>query len=906
MTGLRAALRVARREARQARGRSALIIAMIALPVAAMAFTSVIYDTFTLRPGEEAERLMGAGQAAMRWPRQGPLYQDPAELAYLPAPQTTAPTEHDTPPTPQRLLALLPPGSRAISDHTSRLAVYTAAGVGTVTTRALDYTDPLARGILRPLAGRPPTAADEVALTPTATTRLGTGLGGTVRLADSGRTLHVVGLVEDPTDVRATAIVLRPGVLPHEVLPVEPRAVTWLVATPAPITWDQVRQLNTQGIVAVSRHVLAHPPSLPEQYPELREDEGLSETGMLILIAGLAILEIVLLAGPAFAVSARRRSRDLALVAAVGGTPAQIRRIVLADGVVLGAIGAAGGILLGVAVAVSGHHWFEENVTHVRSGALRVFPPALAVLAGLAVITGVLAALIPAWISARQDVVTALAGRRGITRSRRRWVVLGAALGVAGVAAAAVGAWKLVAPLLLAGLVFAELGLVLCTPAIVGLVTRIGRFLPPAARIALRDTSRNRAVAAPAISAVMAAVMVSLAVGMVLTASTARAQAEYRPLGRVGDVFVFAADAGRQPLTNGSFATPSVVSSALYSTLPGARIHQVGDMTCATQDCSVATRTPPEHRCPYANLGQGRESTAAEQRAARRDTRCDGVGEQHDYFGGALTSGAGMTLVIEPAAVGALVDVAPEAAARAATAMRAGAVVVDDPRRLDDGHVTLEVHTGASHEEIRTVTAPGFAFTQPPRAPLTLLSPDTARSLGLSGRTLMTLATTRQVPTVAEQDELQALLGNEYDVVVERRPEPNRAGLLVLAVIAGVITLGAAAIATGLAAADGRPDLAVLAAVGASPWVRRVLSLSQAGMIAGLGSILGAIVGIGASTAVLAAENRGSATVWPVPTPYPYAMPGLSITIALLIVPLVAMLGAGLLTRSRLPIERRL
>ena len=124
-------------------------------------------------------------------------------------------------------------------------------------------------------------------------------------------------------------------------------------------------------------------------------------------------------------------------------------------------------------------------------------------------------------------------------------MVLGTALGVAGTATAAAGAWQLVAPLLLAGLVVAELGLVLCTPAIVGLATRAGRVLPPAARIALRDTSRNRTVAAPAISAVMAAVMASLAVGMVLTASTARAQAEYRPLGRVGDVFVFAADADR-------------------------------------------------------------------------------------------------------------------------------------------------------------------------------------------------------------------------------------------------------------------------------------------------------------------------------------------------------------------------
>jgi len=897
MTGWRAALRVARREARRARGRSALVVAMIALPVAAMAFASVTYDTFTLRPGEEADRLMGAGQAAMRWPQDGPLYQDPAELRSISAPQT-APTGPAGPTAPEavpsRLLALLPPGSRAISDRPGRLSVHTATGVGVVATRALDYTDPLARGILRPIAGRPPAAADEVALTPAATARLGTRLGGTVRPADGSRTLRVVALVEDPTDIRATTIVVRPG-----GPPADPSEVTWLVATPGPLTWNQVRQLNTRGVVAVSRHVLAHPPSAAERYPEFPHEAGVSEAGLLMLIAGLATLEIVLLAGPAFAVSARRRRRDLALVAAVGGTPAQVRRIVLADGVVLGAIAAGAGVLLGVAAAAGGRPWLEEHVTHVRSGPLRVFPLALAVLAGLAVLTGVVAALVPAWISARQDVVAALAGRRGTTRSRRRWVVLGTALGATGVAIAAVGAWRVAALLVLAGLVLAELGLVLCTPAIVGLVTRFGRFLPPAPRIALRDTSRNRTAAAPAISAVMAAVIPSLAVGMVLTASDARARADYRPLGRAGDVYVSAADPGQKTM-------PPEVPSALRRTLPVAQIHQIGAATCATRECSVVVLTPPERRCPYAHLDHGREPTAAEQRAARRDARCDGVEIRYDYFGGAISSGAGLTLVIDPEAVGALVDIPAEQAAQAAAAMRAGAVVVDDPRRLDNGRATLEVHAGPSGAEIRTVTAPGFAFAHPPRAPLALLSPDTARSLGLSGTTLVTLATTSRVPTIAEQDRLRAALGTGYDVAVERRPQPNRASLLVLAVVAGVITLGAAAIATGLAAADGLADLATLAAVGASPRVRRALSLSQAGVIAGLGSVLGGIAGLGAATAVLAADNRNLDNVWPVPTPYPIAVPWLNVAIALLVVPVVAMLGAGLLTRSRLPIERRL
>jgi putative ABC transport system permease protein len=172
------------------------------------------------------------------------------------------------------------------------------------------------------------------------------------------------------------------------------------------------------------------------------------------------------------------------------------------------------------------------------------------------------------------------------------------------------------------------------------------------------------------------------------------------------------------------------------------------------------------------------------------------------------------------------------------------------------------------------------------------------------------LATTSRVPTVAEEDRLRAALGSQLDkglgMHVERGPQAGAPGLVVLAVVAGVITLGAAAIATGLAAAEGRADLSTLAAVGASPRVRRALSLSQSGVIAGLGSLLGAIAGLGAATAVLFALNRGYADLWPAPTPYPIAVPWLNLGVALLVVPLISMLAAGLLTPSRLPIERRL
>jgi putative ABC transport system permease protein len=187
-----------------------------------------------------------------------------------------------------------------------------------------------------------------------------------------------------------------------------------------------------------------------------------------------------------------------------------------------------------------------------------------------------------------------------------------------------------------------------------------------------------------------------------------------------------------------------------------------------------------------------------------------------------------------------------------------------------------------------------------------LLTKETARSLGLAANPFITVATTTRMPTVAERDRAQAALGDQYPMNVTEPAAPNTTALLILAIVAGVITLTAAAAATGLAAADGRADLATLAAVGASPRVRRVLSLCQSGVIAGLGSLLGAVAGLGSAIAVLLALNRRFADVWPAPAPYPITVPWLNVGVALVVVPLIAMLGAGLLTRSRLPVERRL
>src|SRR6266508_1328566 len=200
---------MARREARRAKGRSALVLAMIGVPVLALAFGAAMFDTFRLTSAERLDRFMGAADAAVVWPYENAVRQAAREIDFSYAMSDSNQSSPAKDPSTQRLLPFLPAGSRVLPDREVNLAVRTATGTGTLTGPLLDYADPLARGILRPVAGRPPATTDEVALTTAAVRRVGAGIGGEVRLAEGGQVLRVTGIVEDPRDLQATTLVLR-------------------------------------------------------------------------------------------------------------------------------------------------------------------------------------------------------------------------------------------------------------------------------------------------------------------------------------------------------------------------------------------------------------------------------------------------------------------------------------------------------------------------------------------------------------------------------------------------------------------------------------------------------------------------------------------------------------------------
>ena len=190
--------------------------------------------------------------------------------------------------------------------------------------------------------------------------------------------------------------------------------------------------LAKHGVALTPREAYLH----TERYEGGDENltlQELQDVAMAMLISGLGLLEVVLLAGAAFAVGARRQTRELGLVGASGGSARHVRRIVLAQGLVLGGCGAALGVAAGFLIAVAGRPLWER-LEDGRILSWEFGPWEIAAAAMIGMLSGLAAAVIPAVGAGRMRPVDALAERFRTSRSaRRRTTLVGIALVAAGV-----------------------------------------------------------------------------------------------------------------------------------------------------------------------------------------------------------------------------------------------------------------------------------------------------------------------------------------------------------------------------------------------------------------------------------------------------------------------------------------
>ncbi|GAA1069307.1 hypothetical protein GCM10009665_76550 [Kitasatospora nipponensis] len=921
----RVALRIARRDALRAKGRSALVLAMIALPVLGVTGVDVVQRSATLSPAEKATRQMGTADVLVEVSGRGqlilqePFASDGENSQPAPAAGPTAEQRRSQATDPAALVVqLLPAGSRLtpIAGGGGVLAS-SKDGLLRSQTDEADLSDPVWRGKVNLVGGRAPATDREIAVSQAFLDQSGLAVGGTTTLQGNGdKAFTITGVAEYPNDLKSTVLVARPGALGGA----SRDASSWLVRLPAgaKVDWPAVLELNKHGFSATSRSVVLHPPAHAQIPYEVAQD-GEPQTGYfdssvvvaLVTVVGMALLEIVLLAGPAFAVGARRSRRQLGLLAAGGGDRSHVRAVVLSGGVVLGVAGAVIGATLAIVLVAVTRPW-TEPLAGRRFGALTVAPLDVLGIVGVGLVTGLLAALVPAVQASRQEVVAALTGRGGVKPPSKRLTLLGVLMVAGGSALALMGAgggYGSRSTAVLGGSMIAELGMVACTPMLVGLFGRLGRWLPLGPRLALRDSVRHRGRTAPAVAAVMAAVAGSVAVGIYSASSDEQARQHYVASAPRGAVTLIA---GYGSASDG--AKLDTQRTAVEQAMPGlgqrADVLRVGYGACKKDgNCGwVAVEPPPQLRCPMDDLDPQQLDSATRSRLYN-DPRCNSSVRLGGRFGSVV---AGDPTVLHN--LFALHDPGVEAAAAA------GKVVVFDAGLIENGKTILRL--SEPYED--SGPNQGTTMGEPPHhdvavdavlvqldhpAAAAYLTANTAAGLGMTVTDGGSAWLPPSVPSSGAEQRangvISKLTGSTWNLQVERGFQPTKTLIgLGLTAFAALVALGAAGIATGLAAADSQQDLTTLAAVGAAPRIRRTLSGFQCGVIAAMGSVLGTICGIVPAVALRRVEasglpgmpGSGSAVI---------AFPWPSIAATLVGLPLLAVLLAAALTRSRITLLRR-
>jgi putative ABC transport system permease protein len=353
------------------------------------------------------------------------------------------------------------------------------------------YNSPL----LGLVSGTYPAGPGQVALTSQVATRYGTHVGGTWRTA--GTTWRVTGIVRDPSTLADQFALVAPGQIRHPgqaIMLAGPGAAQQLLS-------DQ----TVPGVPAATV-------SVPNQ-----QTSGVSPAVQVLVVEALGLAFIGLLSVASFSVMAQRRLRALGMLGAIGATERNLRLVMIAGGLVVGATAALAGAVIGLAAWIAYAPTVQRDTGHAVDAA-RLPWWAFAIGVVLAIATSALASRRPAKTMAAVPVVSALSGRpappTAVHRSALPGVIafavglacLASAGGLNGVAGyngpGSSGGGRGDTLFLLAGLVITITGVCLLAPlAISVLAAGVAPRLPVAIRIALRDLVRYRARSGAALAA---------------------------------------------------------------------------------------------------------------------------------------------------------------------------------------------------------------------------------------------------------------------------------------------------------------------------------------------------------------------------------------------------------------------
>ncbi|MGW3623543.1 ABC transporter permease [Streptomyces sp. NPDC000880] len=172
-------------------------------------------------------------------------------------------------------------------------------------------------------------------------------------------------------------------------------------------------------------------------------EQGLSNLNtMLLAFAAIALFVGVFLIANTFTMLVAQRTRELALMRAVGASRRQVKRSVMLEALVVGALASVIGFVLGIGLATGLRSAMGSFGAKVPAGPLVVSPTAIASAIAVGVLVTVLAAWLPARRAAKIPPVAAM-GSAHLPATTKSLVVrntIGSVITLAGAAAILAGA----------------------------------------------------------------------------------------------------------------------------------------------------------------------------------------------------------------------------------------------------------------------------------------------------------------------------------------------------------------------------------------------------------------------------------------------------------------------------------